>query len=82
MKTSDILLSLEGKHLEVWRSVGHKICVMYADSEVKDGVFLATIFGSGDTFEDACDSYLRQIRGKTLVFNSFSDIREEIKILG
>lgn len=82
MKSSDILLSLENRRLEVWKTDSGKVCVAYADSEVKDGMFLVSVWGSGDYFEAACDSYLGKIRGKTLVFNSCSDGRREVTILG
>ena len=82
MKASDILLSLEGEHLEVWKAPDGDICVSYQHCDIKDGYFLVGSFGAGKTFEEACDEYLKQIRGKTLVFNACSKSRKEIKVLG
>lgn len=84
MKASDLLLSLESGHLEVWRfqNQSGRIGVSYKNAEVKEGSFLRGTFGSGKTFDEACEDYLNQIRGKTLVFNAYSDMRREVKILG
>ena len=81
MKSSELLLSLDGEHLEVFKnSVG--ICVEYKGSEVKDGMFLYSTYGVGTDFESACDDYLNKIRGKKLVFDACSNKRREIFILG
>lgn len=80
-KSSDILLSLQHRDLEVWK-VDDSICVSYHGANVKDGIFLVSTFGVGPDFESACDDYLDKIRGKTLVFNAFSKEREEVTILG
>lgn len=81
-KASDILLSLESAHLEVWKLSDGTVCVDYQGAEVKDGILLCGVFGRGGTFEGACYDYLEQIRGKTLVFNACSDHRREITVLG
>ena len=84
MKTlsSEILMSLEGESLESSVNVYGDIIVSYRGAEVKDGIFLVGIHGRGKTFEEACDDYLYQIRGKTLVFNAGTKNREEIRVLG
>lgn len=79
---SDILLSLEDAHLEVWKLSDGTICVSYYRCEVKDGPVLIGVFGRGGTFEGACYDYLEQIRGKTLVFNACSNSRREVTVLG
>lgn len=81
MKASDRLLALENKRLMVFKDVSNNICVHYEDCDVKDGVALRGVCGRAATFEYACEDYLRQISGKTLVFNAFSDTREEIRVL-
>ena len=81
-KASDILLSLESAHLEVWKLSSGVVCVDYQGAEVKDGPVLKGVFGSGGTFEGACYDYLERIRGKTLVFNAGSSTRREITVLG
>lgn len=82
MKASDILLSLEFAYLEVSKDVGGRVMVDYRNCEVKEGCFLRSSPGRGQNFEEACEDYLNQIRGKTLVFNTYSDSRKEIKVLG
>ena len=81
-KASDILLSLECAHLEVWKLKGDIVCVAYKGADVKDGPALRGVFGSGGTFEGACHDYLSKIRGKTLVFNAFHANRHEVTVLG
>ena len=83
-KSSDILLSLENSRLVAWKlNDNTAVCVRYEDAYIKDGPFLVSTFGRGGTFEGACHDYLSRIRGKTLVFNAYSDTRrKEITILG
>ena len=81
MKSSELLLSLDGEHLEVFRNV-RGICVEYKGAEVKEGMFLKDAYGVGEDFESACDDYIKQIRGKTLVFGACTNSRREVKILG
>lgn len=76
MTASEILLSLSGKHLDVWRGDSWEICVSYRNCEIKDGAFLISAYGDGDTFEEACADYLKQICGKKMVFNACTDRRE------
>ena len=64
-----------GYHLEVFkwdtgREIG--IGVNFQNSEIKDGMFLVGEYGRGQTFEEACENYIRQISGKTLFFNSYT----------
>lgn len=82
MKASDILMSLEHEHLEVFKDMDGNVCVEYRGCDVKDGYFLRGVVGRGNTFEEACEDYLKQIRGKILVFNAYSDSRKEVKVLG
>lgn len=82
MKASEILLSLERERLEVCSLDGGIITVQYQNCDVKDGYFLEALYGRGRTFEDACEDYLKQIRGRTLVFNAYSKNRRETKVLG
>lgn len=85
MKASDILLSLENERLEVFRIKTRcetSIGVCYKNCEVKDGYFLKGEFGVGRTFEESCENYLNLIRGKTLIFEAYSDARHEVMVLG
>lgn len=69
-----------GKHLDVFRWDNHNesgIGVHFQDCETKDGMFLVSTFGRGQTFEEACEDYIRQISGKTLVFHAYTDHRTE-----
>lgn len=80
--TAEDLLLLSGfKRLMVWRITGGEIGVCFESCEVKDGMFLNGTYGTGNTISEACEDYLKKIRGKTLVFNSYADYREEIKVL-
>lgn len=81
-KSSDILLCLDNHYLKVWKVHSSTICVNYENCEIKDGAFLIGAFGRGHDFESACDDYLSQIRGKTLVFDSCTDHRKEVTVLG
>lgn len=81
MKASEILLSLQNEHLEVWKyqTKDGGIGVCFQNCEIKDGCFLIGAHGGGKTFEEACESYLERIRGKTLVFNACSPSRYEVR---
>lgn len=77
-------LLLLDKHLEAWKfpfETPDKIGVMYQNCDVKDGIVSMPLYGTGETFEAACEDYLRKIRGKTLIFNARSKNREEVKFL-
>ena len=80
VKSSERLMALQGQTLEIFHNM-HGVCVRYKNAEVKDGVVLAGVYGVGDDFEKACDDYLLQISGKTLVFNAYSDKRKEVFVL-
>lgn len=80
MSAQDILISL-GKWLEAWKAPDGKVAVSYKNCEIKSGIFLKSIFGTGETFSEACEDYLNQIRGKTLVFNAYSESRKEVQVL-
>lgn len=82
MKSSNILRSLEGEELEVSMNNSGEINVCYKGAEIKDGIFLIASYGRGKDYEEACDDYLSQIRGKTLVFDAYSKYRREVTILG
>lgn len=80
MSAQDILLSLE-EWLEVWKVSSGEIAVAYKNCDVKDGQFLIGTYGTGQTFTEACENYLGQIHGKTLVFNAYSCRRKEVRVL-
>ena len=82
VKSSEILLSLQNRTLEVSKDINEMVIVHYKGAEVKYGICLHSICGRGMTFEDACDDYLSQIRGKTLVFDACTDHRKEVIVLG
>ena len=73
-----------GYHLDVFQWNDGKetgIGVHFQDCETKDGMFLVGTFGSGQTFEEACENYIRQISGKTLVFHAYTDRRTEVTFI-
>lgn len=76
----DILYSLD-KWLETKRISTGEIAVTFQGGWVKDGLFLQGTSGRGKTFSEACEDYLKKMRGKTLVFNPNSDYKEEIIVL-
>ena len=80
VRSSEILLSLD-EHLEVFKN-SSGVCVEYKNSEIKDGYFLKTEYGTGKDFESACDDYLKKIRGKKLVFNACTSYRKEVTVIG
>ena len=81
MKSSEVLLSLSGERLEVFKNKSD-VCVKYNGAEIKNGDFLIDTYGTGTNFESACDDYLNKIRGKRLVFNAYTINRKEIMVLG
>lgn len=93
MTAFERLSSLSDKHLSV---IGIKngvnaagkplvnISVQYENCYVKESLHSAvmcSIFGSGSTFEEACEDYLNQISGKVLVFETLSGQRETVTVL-
>ena len=73
-----------GNHLDVFRWENHNesgIGVSFQDCDTKDGMFLVGTFGSGKTFEEACEDYIRKISRKTLVFHAYTDHRTEVTII-
>lgn len=50
------------------------------DAEVSEGRFLKSVFGEGDTPEEAIVDYIPQISQKLLVLNAYSRSRKEIKV--
>ena len=81
MKASEKLLNLEGRMLFVGKNINGKVYVRYECCDVKDGCFLIGTYGTGNSFEEACEDYLKKISGKTIVFNAESSNREEVKVL-
>ena len=81
MKASEKLLKLENRMLKVGRNINGKVYVHYERCDVKDGCFLIGTYGTGNSFEEACEDYLNKISGKTIVFDAESRNREEVKVL-
>lgn len=73
MDSVNRLLNMQ-ERLEVWR-VNGKIAVSLQKAEIKDGMFLCSTFGEGDTIYEACDDYMQKISGKCLVFNAYTKSR-------
>lgn len=76
-RAQNILRSI-GKELKGWVTSDGKVAVCYKNCEVKDGDFLISTNGIGNTFEKACQDYLERMQGKCLVFNAYAENREEI----
>lgn len=79
MKAYEKLMNLERHNIEVFR-VGNQIAVMYSGSDISDGIVRKGVYGTGATFEDACEDYMKKISGKKLIFG-FGEGREEITVL-
>ena len=70
-----------GYYLEAWQFQNGIIGVCYEDCAIKYGDSIMSASGQGKNFSEACKDYLEKIRGKTLVFNAFSQHRKEIRVL-
>lgn len=81
MTASERLLNT-GEYLEVFQYKNDgQIGVCFKNSEIRDGHFLVGECGFGNTFEEACEEYLRMILGKTIIFNAYTTRRREIKFI-
>ena len=70
-----------GYHLDAFqwdngRERGIGVC--FQNSEIKDGMFLVGEYGRGQTFEEACEDYIRHVSGKTIVFHACTNGRKEV----
>lgn len=81
MSYLDKLLNLEHRSIEVSRSIHGNIIVHYLGAYIDDGCCLIGVSGRGSTIEIACEDYYRQISGKRLVFDPFTDNRSVVHIL-
>lgn len=80
MSAIDTLLELR-EEIVVFKDVNDKICVEYKNGFISDGLALIGNPGRGDTFDEACREYIRNIQGKTLVFDGSYTKRKEVKVL-
>ena len=80
MNAVDRLLSLSFECLCVSKNIYGKIIVHYKNGYIKDGGLLVGTFGSGSTFEEACEDYIDKICGKTLLFDH-PQRRKEVTVL-
>ena len=80
MKASDRLLNLR-HDLIVSKSEDGTLCVDFEDCSIKDGMFLTSSCGRGATFEIACEDFMKNISGKTLVFDYSDGSRKTVTVL-
>lgn len=80
MRASEKLLNL-GKRILVDKNIYGKVYVHYENCYVKDDCFLVGAYGTGNNFEEACEDYLNEISGKTIVFKDAYNNCEEVKVL-
>ena len=80
MTVLDRLLKLN-KRLEVYSTIGDKIGVHFEYCYVKGNGVLIGAFGTGNTIYEACEDYINQISGKTLVFTPPYGKREEVTVI-
>lgn len=52
----------------------------FQDAEVKEGKFLGSAFGEGNSPRAAINKYVERIRGEVLVFGAWTDKRVEFKV--
>lgn len=78
MDLENVPTHFNGIELEVWRVSDKEIFVRFKNCEVKDGMVLVGVVGRGRTFDEAFFDYIKQVKGKTLVFNAWTDQRKEI----
>ena len=79
MKASEKLLKLENHQLEVFKNrLG--ICVCYQGGDILDYPYRKGEYGTGNSFEEACEDYLNKISGKKIIFG-YGENREEIIVL-
>ena len=81
MKAIDRLLSLKNHRLVVFKDVDGNICVDYEKCWIEDGIFLTCTCGRGATFEIACEDFMKNISGKTLVFDYSDGSRKTVTVL-
>ena len=79
MKSSDRLLNL--MELRVDKDCNGRVLVNFPDTYIADGGAYCGLFGRGETFEEACDDYMEQISGKTLVVHPGCENRKEIWVI-
>lgn len=80
MKAYERLLNINIKPLTVSKING-LIAVDFLNCEVKEGMFLKTVYGLGHTFEEACEDYLAQISGHTLIFDAYTKDRKSVTVI-
>jgi hypothetical protein len=68
-------------NLDVGMNSRGMFCVSYHDCYIKEGATLLGERGRGNTFEEACEDYMRKISGEKLVFKPFSEYRREVTVL-
>lgn len=76
----DRLLSMS-ERLEIWRVPSGKIAVSFQNCDIKNGDFLESVHGEGNTFYEAVDDYMKLVSGKCLVFRAYSKMRREVSVL-
>ena len=59
---------------------GNRFTAKIEGAEVKEDEVLASYYGNGNSPEEAISNYLEGIQGQTLVFNAFSENRQEYRI--
>ena len=82
MKASERLINTKFplKVFKLHNKNGKPIGVCFYNCEIKNGYFLISDFGTGFSFEEACENYLELIQGKTLVFDAYRNRKEVVLI--
>lgn len=78
--TSIDKLAKTGIELEI-RQIGEEILVDFKDVYVKDNYFLIDKYGRGETVEEAASNYIKNLQGKIIVVNPYSENRRQLVFL-
>ncbi len=70
---------ITGELLEI-KKVKNSFHVCFPRAEVKDGAFTIGVYGHGNTKIKAKKDYCKQIAGKRIVVNPYSQNREEFSL--
>lgn len=64
-----------------YHNQNNRWCASLENAEVIEGTMLASTYGNGSTPDEALKEYIKQIEGKTIVFNAMGgDKRREYKV--
>ena len=60
----------------------HRFSALFEGGEIGGGGVLTTMYGNGQTPDEALQNYAADIKGKTLIFGAMTDKRMEFRVPG